>query len=369
MIGVEPGLGDSPALTIERADLERFAEVLVAAGAPGAAVMVRARGDTRHAVRGFADLRTCRPMRPDLRFRAGSITKSFVAAVVLQLVDEGWLALSDTVERWVPGALPYADEVTLRQLLNHTSGVPDFVSILEDRHEDLTPHELVALVGDAPPRFARGTGWAYSNTGYVLLGLVVEALTGEPLEDELADRICRPLGLACTSFPLDDTALAPPMAHGYAPALGARGAPLVDVTTLNPSWAWACGELVSTLDELTRFFGALLGGELLSPALLAEMQTTVAVPPESHPVPLYDSYGLGLVGVELPRGRLFGHPGGIPGYLCAALSTEDGQRQLAVMVNVGDIAPHPVYDALVAVSRSLATLLTGRPPRPEGPPQ
>lgn len=367
MIGIEHDHGPTP--IVAPGELERGVDALVAAGAPGAVVVVRDRDVITRAAGGFADLQSGRPMRADLRFRAGSITKAFVATAVLQLADEGWLALSDSLERWVPGALPYADDVQLRQLLNHTSGVPDYVRLVDkalhgsedERLADYTPHELVALVYDEPPRFAPGSAWAYSNTGYALLGLVIEAVTAEPLEDELADRILSPLGLAHTSLPVDEIEIPPPMAHGYAPPLGPHGdlvqGPLVDVTVQNPSWAWASGALVSTLDDLTRFFAGLLGGELLSPALLAEMQTTVAVPPDAIPVPIYDAYGLGLVAVDVPRGRLYGQPGGIPGYLSAVLGTPDGQRQLGVMVNLGELAPQALYDALVAVARALAVQL------------
>lgn len=350
-------------------ELLRYAEVLVAAGAPGAAVVVRARDTLVSAASGLADLRGHEPMHAGLRFRAGSITKAFVATLVLQLVDEGWLSLSDSVERWVPGALPYADDVQLWHLLSHTSGIPDYVplvaaQLVEDPRIDYTPHELLARVYDAPPQFSPGSAWAYSNTGYVLLGLVVEAVTGEPLHDELAQRIVQPLGLTRTSLPVDEIEIPPPRAHGYAPALDEHGAivpgPLVDVTEQNPSWAWASGALVSTLDELTRFVRALLRGELVSPPLVATMQATVEVPPASLPVPLFDAYGLGLVAVDLPRGRLYGQFGGIRGYLSAVLGTAVGQRQLGVMVNLGERAQKPVYDALVATTRALGTRLLGR---------
>ena len=171
---------------------------------------------------GVADLRTARPMRPNDRFRAGSLTKPFVATVVLQLVAEGRLSLSDTVERWLPGILPYGDQITVRQLLNHTSGVPDntFVEpIVElytgNRFRSWRPRELVALIADLPPDFAAGTAWSYSNTGYALAGLIVEQVTGHRLGRELKRRIFRPLRLRDTSFPIDFPFLLGRHARGY----------------------------------------------------------------------------------------------------------------------------------------------------------
>ena len=183
---------------------------VVAAGAPGVVALVndgrsgragdgdegsdRGGHERRHGsgvwtgASGVADLRTGRPIRPGDRFRAGYLTVPFVATVVLQLVGEGRLSLSDTVERWLPGILPYGDQITVRQLLNHTSGVPDYwtscrvVALFRgDRFRSWRPRELVALIADRPPDFAAGTAWSYSSTDYVLAGLIVERVTGHRL--------------------------------------------------------------------------------------------------------------------------------------------------------------------------------------------
>ena len=329
---------------------------LVAAGAPGAAALVRDEGGTVRAASGLADLDTGRPMGPELHFRAGSVTKSLVAVAVLRLVAEGRLALSDTLEGRLPGILPYGDRVSVRQLLNHTGGVPHNAGPVErtlygsrqGRLRAWSPRELVALVADRPPDFPPGTAWAYSNTGYILLGLVVEAVTGNPLARELDRCILGPLGLAGTSLPTDAPGLPSPASRGYSLPRGPGGdaldGPLLDVTLQNPSHAWAAGGLVSDLQDLTGFFRALLGGRLLPPGLLAEMRTTAAVPPGSIPLPFYDRYGLGLLQVQTPAGRLVGNAGGIPGFLNIVLSTQDGRRQLGVMTNLL-LAPSPVYEA------------------------
>jgi D-alanyl-D-alanine carboxypeptidase len=323
---------------IDPGELRGLLDQIVAAGAPGAAALVNNEYGVRQAASGLAALRTRRPMRPGLNYRVASVTKPFVATVVLQLVAEGRLSLSDTVERWLPGILPYGHQVTIRQLLNHTSGVPEYllVPLLElyaseqGRFRSWTPQELVALVADHPPLFPPGTTYSYSNTNYVLVGLIVEAATGRTLGRELTRRIIRPLRLRDTFFPVNRPDIPGRNARGYSLPLGDQGpvldGPLLDFTVYNPSLAWAAGNLVSDLGDLTRFFRALLGGRLLSPGLLAEMTTTV-------PIGQGAGYGLGLLVLETPCGRLIGHDGAIPGFITIVLSTEDGRRQFGVMVN------------------------------------
>jgi D-alanyl-D-alanine carboxypeptidase len=349
-------------------ELQQLLDRLVAAGAPGAAGWVRDEGGSVGAASGLANRRTRRPMRPELRFRAGSMTKSLVAAVVLRLAAEGRLSLADPLERWLPGTLPYGDRVSLRQLLNHTGGVPQGTATLEQalyasrpgRLRAWTPEALVAMVADEPPAFPAGTAWSYSNTGYVLLGLIVEAASHRTLGQELRRSILGPLGLRDTLLPDGAPEIPRPSARGYSLPLGPSGealdGPLLDFTVQNPSWAGAAGALVSTLPDLTRFFGALLGGGLLPPPLLAEMTTMVAVPPGSIPLPLYDRYGLGLLEVETPAGPLLGNAGGIPGFLSIVLSTPDGRRQLGLMINALP-AQEAVYEAFLEGSRSLGSRL------------
>jgi D-alanyl-D-alanine carboxypeptidase len=150
---------------IDPGELQRLLDQIVAAGAPGTAARVRDEHGVTQAASGVADLRSGRPMRPGLTYRVGSLTKPFVATVVLQLAAEGRLSLSDTVERWLPGILPYGAQITIRQLLNHTSGVPDYViepivrlyTFPHGRFRAWRPRELVALIADQPPDFPAGT--------------------------------------------------------------------------------------------------------------------------------------------------------------------------------------------------------------------
>jgi D-alanyl-D-alanine carboxypeptidase len=312
-------------------ELQRALDGAVAAGVPGAVLLVRDGDRTIRLASGSGNLKPRTAMRPDVRFRVGSITKTFVATVVLQLVGEEKLGLSDTVERWLPGVVPNGRNVTVRQLLNHTSGLFDYggdgkwlAAAFRDPMRDWTPREIVAVATAHKPHFAPGAGWSYSNTNYYVLGLIVEAATGNPLASELRRRIFAPLRLRGTSLPTEP-GIAGPHAHGYFLR------PLEDVTVGSPSVVWAAGALVSTSGDVARFFRALLGGRLLRPDLLRAMQTTVT------PAPGF-SYGLGLQKLHAPcRGDFWGHTGGSPGYSVDAFNSKDGRHQVVVLVNGTDL--------------------------------
>jgi D-alanyl-D-alanine carboxypeptidase len=350
---------------IDPGELQQLLDQIVAAGAPGAAAWIRDENGVLQAASGVADLRSGRPMRVGLHYRAGSVTKSFVATVVLQLVAEGRLSLSDTVEGWLPGILTYGDRVTVRQLLNHTSGVPDYapemvntlLSGAQSRFRAWTPQELVGVVADQPPEFPPGTATHYSNTGYILLGLIVEAATGNTLGQELARRILRPLGLHDTFFPVNAAGLPSPKSRGYTVPVSPQGellaGPLLDFTIYNPSLWWAAGALISTFEDLTRFFRALLDGRLLPPQLLAEMAT----PNPTSPPPFRQAMGLEVI--DIPGGRLLGKGGDSPGFSNIVFSTEDGRRQYAVMTNLYQAPPAVQQAYLQAVVTIGVRLLEG----------
>jgi len=310
--------------------LASWLQKVVDAGSPGVIALVNDGHTTRGHAAGVANTRSGRALRPTDRFRAGSMTKSFVATVALQLVGEGRLSLSDTVEHWLPGILPYGDHVTVRQLLGLTSGIPDHMGAVEaewvkgNMTRLWSPRELVALVAGEKPDFAPGSAWAYSNTNYVLAGLIVERVTGHRLGDELARRVFEPLHLRHTSFPVDASVIAGRHASGYALVDGERR----DVTVLDTSGAWAAGNLVSTATDIERFWRALLGGKLLAPAELAAMKTTV---PSFEGTPY--RYGLGIQELPSECGTLWGNGGDIAGYANAFENTEDGKHQAGVIVN------------------------------------
>ncbi|NNJ12788.1 beta-lactamase family protein [Chloroflexales bacterium ZM16-3] len=305
------------------ADLDHLIEAARAdTGAPGALIAVALpNGDVYRSARGVADSTTGTPLTPDARVRVGSITKPFVAAVALQLVQEGWLLLDHSVAHWLPGLVPGGEQITVRQLLSHTSGVPDYLTddLIARAHQhpdhQWTPQELVAEALHHPQLFAPGAPgrWAYSNTNYILLGLIIEQVTHHTLEQELQQRIITPLGLS-------GTALSPPsadpgdIAHGYG---GGE-----DRTALNMSVAWAAGGLSATVTDLTRFTQGLVWGALLQPATLNRM--LACTPTGSEWGGADFAYGLGVMQRTLPAPGLppearlaLGHTGLLEGYRSA----------------------------------------------------
>jgi len=322
-----PAAGARPPATEAR--LQRGLDAVVAAGVPGAVLLVRDGARTIGVASGRADVERLEPMRVSDRFRVGSVTKPFVATVVLQLAGEGRLGLADPVERWLPGVVPNGAAITVRQLLDHTSGLFDFAAdpgfvaqAFRDPLRDWSPREIVAVATAHPPAFAPGAGWAYSDTNYFVLGLIVEAATGHTLAAELRSRILAPLRLRATSLPAGPD-IAGRHAHGYFLR------PTTDVTVGSPSVQWAAGALVSNARDLARFFRALLGGRLLRPDLLELMTTTVAAP-QLGPG---QAYGLGLQKVPERCGVLWGHTGASPGYVADALNARDAGRQVVVLAN------------------------------------
>jgi D-alanyl-D-alanine carboxypeptidase len=279
------------------------------------------------------------------RFRIASTTKTFVAAATLQLVEQGALSLDDTVEQWLPGVVtgPLHDGsgITVRQLLQHTSGlanhVDDQVALLEgatsaDEVRALlerawSADELIALALAHPPQFAPGEGWAYTDTGYVLIGQVLEAVTGETWHTRVESQLLAPLGLSDTIVPSVDLAIPGAAMHGYAQLPGDDGPS--DVTALNPSSLGAAGALLSTPSDVARFFAALLAGDVLGPAQLAQMQTTVAIEGEGGP-----EYGLGLAWVPSAcEGGRWMHDGDTLGYHTRTGVSADGRRSVVVAIS------------------------------------
>ncbi|GAA1588387.1 MULTISPECIES: serine hydrolase domain-containing protein [Kribbella] len=255
---------------------------------------------------------------PSGYFRIGSVTKTFVATVVLQLVDEGRVRLDEPIDRYLPGLVPDGGRITVRQLLNHTSGIYDYAHDAgystnrwrgADRFRHYEPEELLAVAFQHQPYFKPGGGWHYSNTNYVIAGLLIEKLTGQPYGVEVRRRILDPLRLTRTSVPGDRPGLPVPHARGYAEVDGR----LVDATLMNPSLDGAAGEMIATTGDLNRFFDALLGGRLLTARTLGEMRGYVSA------TPLFD-YGLGLQRFHLPCGKAVeGHSGELLGYTTYSL--------------------------------------------------
>ncbi|MFF4923996.1 serine hydrolase domain-containing protein [Kitasatospora sp. NPDC001261] len=332
--------------TADGAALDAVVRAMVREGGAAATLArVRENGSTVwKGAAGVADLATGAPADPDGRFRIGSVTKTFVATVVLQLVAEHRIGLDDSVESRLPGVVPNGAGITVRQLLNHTSGIHDFTEdpafdasneetlrqwLAGGRWTSYRPQQLVDIADKYPPYFAPGQGWHYSNTDYVLISMIIERLTGRSWAQEVDRRIIRPLGLTGTSMPLYSPFIPGSHAHGYY-KLPAGPA---DVTLLNPSMASAAGAGISTTADLTRFIAALLGGQLLGPAELAAMKDTSG--PNAAA-----GYGLGLQRLTTPCGEFWGHDGGIPGYNTLLVGEVTGKRQFATSINRYDLSDH-----------------------------
>jgi D-alanyl-D-alanine carboxypeptidase len=333
--------------------LQQQLQAVHESGMPGVLAQVRDGRRAWNLAAGAADLDVGRPARPQMRHRVGSITKTFVATTVLQLAGERRVDLDAPITRYLPGVLPrdLGRRVTVRMLLNHTSGLGDYSAVLvadleavaQLRFRTFTPQELLAIGLSQPPTNAPGERWSYSNTNYVILGLLVERLTGRPYAQEISRRILRPLGLRDTSFPGTSPFIRGPHMAGY---VAWPDGSLRDVTVFSQSSGWATGEMISTAADLNSFYRALLTGRLLTPALLAQMQTTVTVVPG---LPEVAGYGLGIFWLATPCGRVWGHFGQEVGYSTNSWHSADGRRQVTLGENLilyaapGEV--HPIDQA------------------------
>ncbi len=334
--------------------LQRSLDRLVRSdGLPAALASVTGRdGRTRTYVAGAGDLATGAEVPRDGQVRIGSNTKTFTAVVVLQLVGEGRVGLDAPVETYLPG-LVRGDgidgrHITVRQLLQHMSGLPNYTEYdLQPRPYD--PRDLLDIALRHKAHFAPGAKWEYSNTNYVLAGLIVEKVTGRDLAREIDRRIIQRLGLRHTYFPAPgDVTIREPHPHGY--HRETADGPLRDITDMDPSWSWAAGQLISTNSDLNRFFSELLRGRLLPDAQLAQMRTTVPADYFGRGA----GYGLGLVSRPLSCGGVYwGHGGSFPGYETRGGATEHGRRaaHIAVTTQPADKTVMERVDA--AVDRAL----------------
>ncbi|GAA2997860.1 serine hydrolase domain-containing protein [Actinokineospora diospyrosa] len=325
--------------------LRESLDALVRSGVTGVVVRVDDGRRVQTIGRGVTTVDPPRPIGTSADFRIASVTKSFVATIVLQLVDEGKARLTDTVERLLPGVVPNGRGISLRQLLNHTSGLYNYTddqtwlsTALANPSRSWTGRELVAVAVSHPPVSQPGAQWAYNNTNYVLAGLIAERLTGRPLARLVTDRITGPLGLRDTYF-ATDTRVRPGHIHGYQPNPDGT---YTDTTTWSPTMAGAAGAMVSTPQDVSRFYRALLSGDLLAQPRLRDMLTTVDVP-ERH-----GGYGLGIYYIDTPCGRVWGHAGDFPGYHTIAYQDRTGRRSATLMVATDlDQDPGSLFDKTV----------------------
>lgn len=338
-----------------RESLQKALDAAVAAGAPGAYAAVLDQDGSWYGRSGTGDVETGGAPDPHGRLRAGSITKTVVATVVLQLVGEGAVGLDDRVQDHLPGLLPYTEPITVRQLLQHTSGVPatdrwnSLPEIDTTRWRHQTPSGTIRQGTEGRPlAFPPGQGMVYSNTNYAVLGKLVEKLTGAELNSVLKSRVLDRAGMRDSLLPYRYPYVHHAAARGYERLYG-PDAPLTEVTDYEMSRFWGSGNLISTTDDLNRFYRALLTGRLFPAAQLAEMRKTV---PSS--VGGLES-GLGVMRLRLPQGcaapEVWGFNGSVPGYNTWSMHTSDGARQITVGITTNltsDTARSAGFRAMLA---------------------
>ncbi len=334
-----------------RAELQTALDDLRDLGVVGAQGQVSFGRRNTLARSGTATLGGGAPMPLRGHFRIGSNTKTFVSVVVLQLAGEGRLSLDDTVERWLPGVVSGngndGTRITVRQLLQHTSGIHNYTNDLpalasaegfeEHRLDRYAAADLVALAMRHPSRFAPGTHWDYSNTNYILAGMLIESVTGQAWAEQVRSRIARPLGLRDTYYDEDAVSPARPYARSYQQF--APGGPLVDTTVFRASAGDAAGGMVSTTDDLAVFWRALQRGELLRPREMAQLRQTVLAE-TLQPVMPGLRYGLGIFWVPNScGGGYWGHPGDVPGTSTVNGVTESGERAVVLYRTTDLVGP------------------------------
>ncbi|MGW9437814.1 serine hydrolase domain-containing protein [Streptomyces sp. NPDC055607] len=333
-----PALAASEPRQRDHAATQRALQAQVGMGVPGVVAQAR---DGRRNWTGTAGERG-----GDDHYRIGSLTKTFVATVLLQLQAESRIDLDDPVEKWLPGVVRGnghdGRRISVRQLLNHTSGVHDVTSdpafqekvfgpgFLEHRYDTWTPRQLVDVALSHPADFPPGTSWSYSNTNYVLAGMIIEKVTGRPYGKAVENRIIKPLKLRDTSVPGTRASMPRPSSPAWSTLSADPGAPVHDVSRLNPSVAGSAGEMISDSNDLQTFYRALLKGRLLPGAEMRELTTTVPVSPEVPQI----RYGLGIMWEKLSCGQeIWGHSGGIHGSSTEGRVTRDGEHSLALNLN------------------------------------
>ncbi|WP_344882039.1 serine hydrolase domain-containing protein [Allokutzneria multivorans] len=300
------------------------------------------------------------PARANFEHRIGSVTKPMIATAVLQLVAAKKIALDGPIGDYLPENVPgdLGRRVSVRMLLNHTSGIADFVAALFPKPEDIEANRLrdfdsASLVRTAlplPPTGAPGERWSYSNTNYLILGLLLTKVTKADFREYVERNVLRPAGMERTYFPRKETKIRGPHAKAYEELYGAF-VPPKDFSVYKMTWADAAGEIIAPMADVVAFHKALQSGKLLAPAQLAEMKRTVPIlAPNGTKV---GEYGLGLNVYALPCGRIWGHDGAVWGMGTFSGSTEDGGRQLSVGTNLmkyqrigsdGTLKPHPTID-------------------------
>jgi D-alanyl-D-alanine carboxypeptidase len=361
----QKSVADSAAL---RTALQRKLDEWHKAGSfPGATLgVVLANGESFGLAVGFSDREKKTPMKPNDRMLAGSVGKTFAAATALQLIKEGKIALDDRVEKYLGSEkwfsrLPNAKELTVRQLMNHTSGLVRY-EFKEQFTKDLTanpekvwkPAELVAYLLDEKAPFAAGQGWDYSDTNYIVLGMIIEKVTGKNFYDEATRRLLKPLKLTDT-IPQDGPKLKG-VVQGYAGPnnpFGGTDAMIVNGKfAINPQFEWTGGGYASTAQDLARWAKMIYEGKAFAPELLPQILDGVAAPMLGRET----KYGLGVIIRKTVAGTTYGHSGFFPGYMTDMMYFPEHKVALALQVNtsVGRSLGKPLGRVLVELIEIVA---------------
>ncbi|GAA4615052.1 serine hydrolase domain-containing protein [Actinoallomurus liliacearum] len=363
---------------LDSAELNAALENVHRAGMPGLFAEVRDGDQVWRGAAGVADVATGRPVTADMRHRVGSITKTFTAAAVLQQVESGRIGLDTPIGRYLPKLVPgeRGDAITIRMLINHTSGLAEYLpyaypsfkafpalantgpqSMDDNRFTRFHPTELIEMGVAAPAVGAPGgTPGVYSNTNYLLLGQLLEQVTGTTAEEYITQNVIERAGLRDAALPAGPY-VDGPHSQMYEAWFGMIDPPR-DYSVFDMSWVGPAASLISTVADLNRFFGMLLAGEIVSRSSLAQMQRTVPVISQEGKT---IDYGLGLHRKEAPgQGTFWGHDGSAWGAGAVTMTRADGKRQMAIAVNLqrwnrlgssGRPQPHPIDDALAALYR------------------
>lgn len=348
MLAAPPALAQRPGYARERAAIDAYVsgEVARTPIAGLAVAVVKGRDTLAMKGWGFGDLENDVPATAGSVFRIGSITKQFTSAAIMQLVEQGRLALTDTLGALLPGMPPRWRGVTLLQLLNHTSGIRSYTSLgpvwRRRWGEDMSPDTIVALVAHDSMDFASGSRWRYNNTGYVLLGMILDRTTGVPYPRYLKQALFDPLGLSDTEY-CSTKPLIRHRAQGYDHA----GSEFTNAEYLAMSQPYAAGALCSTVGDLVKWTGALHGGRVVSPSSFQAMTAPTGAAVRSR-------YGFGLVVDSLAGHLRVWHSGGINGFVSHLAYLPDDSLTIVVLSNTIPSDPN-------TIAANLARIVLGVP--------
>jgi D-alanyl-D-alanine carboxypeptidase len=340
----------APAIPKDAAAIDQLFRGAVKPGEPGIAVIVTRKGQTLHrAAYGMANVELGVALTPDHVLRIGSVTKQFTSAAILMLAEEGKLAVSDPITKFLPDYPTQAKTITIEHLLTHTSGIQSYTDMPAWRgkwRQDMTPAEIVDLFKNEPMQFAPGEKWRYNNSGYILLGAIIEKVSGKKYADFVQERIFTPLGMAHTRYDVTEEVTAK-RAAGY----GRTGARIVNAQYLSMTQPYAAGALMSTVDDLAKWDAALAAGRVIRADSLAQAFTSYKLASGNE-----SGYGFGWQISRYEGLAVQEHGGGIPGFRAHVVRMPSEGVYVAVLSNLA--AAEPDTELL---ARKAAAIAIGKP--------